>query len=255
MNNICYIRVNDRETIGGTEGIDTQTEMLKTYLEERGIVADEWVVESRSDQTKFNALSESVLYVSDECILAKTLPEWEYIKFICADRNLSVVAVGHSLTAGKEDQISAIEEFIHFVKTKKAFEPIQNHEQLDSVSIRTANKNSLRSRGHFTGGRPPYGYYADNGELKKDPEEGKVINLIFKLKRSGKSISAAENALNMLGVKSRKGTSFSRGTLQNIWYKENTYKGYLKMKDGTWVKGEHEPYLDEEGNVLDDTDK
>ena len=90
------------------------------------------------------------------------------------------------------------------------------------------------------------GYRVENGELVINEEEAAVVRFIFERKRSGCTMLSTVDALNKGGYRTRNGKEFVISTVQSIWNNEKMYCGWYKYgKDGEWVKGLHEPIIEE----------
>jgi len=129
----------------------------------------------------------------------------------------------------------------------EAFTAMMAQIERDNITRRTSGGRMIKaSHGGYSGGRPPMGYKVENGKLVVDEEEAKVVRYIFDRKRKGLSMISTVNALNDEGFKTRNGKEFVISTVQSIWNNEKTYCGWYKYgKDGDWVKGEHEPLIEE----------
>ena len=76
----------------------------------------------------------------------------------------------------------------------------------DLISERTkAALQHKRANGEKTGGDVPFGYQADNGTLKKDRREQRIIALIKKLKAQGNSLREIGRELERRHYKTKTG--------------------------------------------------
>lgn len=66
-----------------------------------------------------------------------------------------------------------------------------------------------QSKGEYIGGKVPYGFTLENGELIKHDGEQQVINAVRKFRESGLSYRAIIDELQSKGFKSRSGKAFS----------------------------------------------
>ena len=97
------------------------------------------------------------------------------------------------------------------------------------------------ARGEYIGGRAPYGYMVENGNLAVNPDEVPVVEFILTEKRLGRTKKGTMEKLNANGYRTRGGKPFVISTIQSVWNNEMFYKGYYRYgKDGEWVKGQHE---------------
>ena len=81
--------------------------------------------------------------------------------------------------------------------------------QYDRAVIRGRMESGLeakRAAGGFCGGRPPYGFRAENRELVVNPDEQKVIALARTLSKQGKSLRQIIAVFDAQDIKPREGT-------------------------------------------------
>ena len=89
----------------------------------------------------------------------------------------------------------------------------------ESVSISENSKWSVQKRfqnGTYIISYPPYGYANIDGEMVIVPEQAEVVKQIFTDTLAGKSTHAIAKELNELGVKSKKGSKWTAGTVNAI---------------------------------------
>lgn len=89
----------------------------------------------------------------------------------------------------------------------------------ESVSISENEKWSIKKRfqnGTYIISYPPYGYANINGEMVIVPEQAEVVKQIFTDTLAGKSTHNIAKELNELGVKSKKGSKWTSGTINAI---------------------------------------
>lgn len=136
-------------------------------------------------------------------------------------------------------------------------ETIASNVQMTMLSL-------VRDKKRYAGGRR-LGYVSGKKEdgtklMVIEPEEAKLVQLIYHKYLSGKGYRAIANYLNRLGYKTVKGNNFSTTAVKNILQNYKTYNGYLvyakyidwekKRRKGKnynpiVVKGEHEPIIDD----------
>ncbi len=87
-------------------------------------------------------------------------------------------------------------------------------------------------------GRVPYGYKTgDRGQLEENPEEAKVVKIIFGLAAKGKGIRAIAADLNSRGLRTRRGGAWSIVTIRDM-LRNRVYTGaYNRL--GARVSGNH----------------
>jgi DNA invertase Pin-like site-specific DNA recombinase len=79
-----------------------------------------------------------------------------------------------------------------------------------------AGKAAKAAQGGFTGGRPPYGFRIEAGELRPHHDEQEVIALVGRLHADGMSLRAIGDELDRLGVRPRGGARWHPTTVQRI---------------------------------------
>lgn len=140
---------------------------------------------------------------------------------------------------------------------------------------RRLNAGRLASvkEGNYIGSIPPYGYKKVKLEGKKGytlepvPEEAEIIKLIFKLytQENRVGIARIRNKLNQMGIKPRKGDSWSLASIRDMlendvyigkvhWYKHKVIKSTAngniqakrpRQKEYDVFDGKHPPLIDE----------
>lgn len=133
-----------------------------------------------------------------------------------------------------------------------------------SENVQMAMKSLVRDQKRYAGGRR-LGYVSDidaDGKkyLRIEPDEARIVQMIFKQYIGGNGYRAIANQLNRQGYKTVKGNDFSTLAVKDI-LKNKVYGGYLEYaKYVDWdtkrrrgknpnpilVKGEHEPIIDQE---------
>ncbi|MFW9876706.1 MAG: recombinase family protein, partial [Candidatus Thorarchaeota archaeon] len=84
-------------------------------------------------------------------------------------------------------------------------------------------------KGRPAGGNVPYGYTRVNKEFKKNPDEVKIIKLIFFLKRNNMGGKLTADCLNRRGYKLRNGKRWTQKQVWSILNNSDLYKkGILK---------------------------
>lgn len=79
-------------------------------------------------------------------------------------------------------------------------------------------------KGKPPGGTIAYGYVRSNGELKKNPQEVKIIKAIYNLATQGKRGQGIANYLNNQGFKRRNGTPWTQRQVWTILNRCDLYK-------------------------------
>ena len=105
--------------------------------------------------------------------------------------------------------------------------------------VMTMEKGRLEKlrKGGFPGGGIPLGYRVSEGDLEDDEDERKVVELIFKLRKSGNGFQKIANYLNNKGKVGKKGGKFYKSTIKKILLNRK-YIGEL-IYGSHKVKGSH----------------
>ena len=94
-----------------------------------------------------------------------------------------------------------------------------------------AGRKHKAERGGYASGRPPMGYKAVNGQLKKVPREVKIVKTIFDMTNDGKTMAKIADHLNAKGTPTKRGGEWWPSTVNNI-LKNPKYKGIAKQTIG-----------------------
>ena len=97
----------------------------------------------------------------------------------------------------------------------------------ESRSISENSKWSIKHRfeaGTFIISYPPYGYENKDGKMEIVPEEAEIVRMMFRMAISGDGSHRIANALNEMGVTSKKGARWHSSTVQGI-LKNEKYTG------------------------------
>ena len=114
-----------------------------------------------------------------------------------------------------------------------------------NIATRTTMGRKVKAgQGGYSGGRVPYGYAVADHRLVVDPDEAQIIRSVYALRSYGYTMRNIAETLNDRGFRTRRGGLFGASGVQSILENQRTYEGYYRYgKDGTWVKGQHEPIL------------
>ena len=104
-------------------------------------------------------------------------------------------------------------------------------------------RKSKAAVGGYSGGRYPYGYMVDKGELVINEEEAMAVREVFRRLEQGDTWQQIADALNLMKYPTRFGGEWTKSQIQSIKNNKKTYEGYYKYSDGDWVRGMQEPIL------------
>lgn len=239
--------------------IEADEELLR-YCDDKGYKIQDGTVE---DVLTGKCEKPEIVILRDKTDITSDVNEYYSYLFLLKERGVSIIALHDSFGTASmfEPILDKFVDTLHGFCNKYPIErdiTAEHHAERDTKAIAEkmmqAREEKAR-KGGYAGGGAATGYHSENGELVKNVDEAPVVRYIFSKRKHDWTLTEIANGLNSEGYKTKRGKTFSPAQVSTILKNDMFYKGYLKMKDGTWVKGEHEPYLDEEGNVLDDTDK
>ncbi len=113
-----------------------------------------------------------------------------------------------------------------------------------SISLKLARGRTVKAK---TGAKPagvaPYGYEyaADKKSIVVNAAEAQIVKFMFTEGQKGRSLGQIADALNGKGILTRRGNTWSRGSVQAILRNE-FYTGTL-YHAGQPIKGTHEPII------------
>lgn len=113
-----------------------------------------------------------------------------------------------------------------------------------SISLKLARGRAVKAnKGDKPAGLCPFGYRytQDRKHIEPDPEEAKVVKMLFSEGQKGKSLWQIANFLNEQNIKTRRGCTWSAGSVQVV-LRNNFYTGVLTHQ-GREIKGNHEPLI------------
>jgi DNA invertase Pin-like site-specific DNA recombinase len=245
---VAYIRVSTEAQCKEDKfGLDVQKEMITEYCTENDMEVTEWFIEkgvsgAKDDRPEFSKILNGA--VGNPPIEAVVVAKNDRIA-----RDVQLYfAYKYQLSRQKLELISVTEDFGQlgvFAPVLEAFIASMAQVERELINTRTSGGRAVKaSKGGYSGGRPPFGYRAQNGRLVIVPEEAEVVKEVITAKESGATFQSICDKLNEEGKTNRSGTKFSISTLQVIIENKPLYEGmYRYGKDSEWVKGEHEPIL------------
>ena len=244
-----YIRVSTDGQCGEDKfGLDAQRDLIVNYCEKNDMEIIRWYSDEGESGAKERPGFDEIIYGDVEN------PPVEAVVVAHSDRVARKIEVYYyykvMLTKKNIELISVTEDFGEFGAFRGILEALNicfAEMERDHITKRmSGGRRQKAKRGGYAGGKAPMGYSVENGKLVINEEEAEVVRYIFHRKHNGQSMRSTVEALNENGYKTRSGKPFVISTVQSIWKNEKTYQGYYKYgKDGTWVKGEHEPIIPE----------
>lgn len=248
---VAYVRVSTEAQCKDDKfGIEAQREMIIEYCKEKEMEVVEWFIErgvsgAKDDKPEFSKILNGV--VANPPIEAVVVAKNDRIA-----REIELFfAYRYQLRKQNIELISVTEDFGQFgmfQSVLEAFITSMAQVERELINTRTSGGRAIKaSKGGYSGGRPPYGYRAQNKRLIVDTEEAEVVRYVIGAKEDGATFQSICDTLNKEGKTNRSGTKFSISTLQVIIDNKPLYQGmYRYGKDSEWVQGEHEPILKSE---------
>ena len=84
-------------------------------------------------------------------------------------------------------------------------------------------------------------YTADRKHIEADPDEAKVVKMLFTEGQKGLSLHKIADMMNEKGILTRRGKEWSAGSVQVV-LRNSFYAGILTHQ-GKEIKGNHEPLI------------
>lgn len=113
-----------------------------------------------------------------------------------------------------------------------------------SISLKLARGRTVKANnGDKPAGVCPYGYRytADRKHIEPDPDEAKVVKMLFTEGQKGLSLHKIADMMNEKGILTRRGKEWSAGSVQVV-LRNSFYAGILTHQ-GKEIKGNHEPLI------------
>jgi hypothetical protein len=104
-----------------------------------------------------------------------------------------------------------------------------------------SNREALRARNKWAGGRIPFGYSAYRGLLRINKREKKALEKIFELTLEGYSVYQIWNIMKRQGYKNREGNEISRNAI---------YRALEKKRIDVYLGGRYETPITKKGDYL-----
>ena len=246
---IGYIRVStDNQAEQGFGKIE-QKEQILEYAYENGYKIIDWIEDlgySGADENRpglqriindiENPPYEAVIAAATDRF-ARDMKLYFWVEVELTKRNKPI-----QLVSAKEDFGMLDRDTADFMKGFVAFAAQMERR---AITRRTRGGRKIKARqGGYAGGRPPFGYRVQDGELVPDPTEAPILRKIFHLNDDlNMTYKKIAQTLNDEGHKTRGGCKFLLTSVARIIQNRKTYEGYYKYGDMDWVKGRHEPLI------------
>lgn len=252
-NAIGYVRVStDGQAADDKFGIEAQKEKILSYANEHGYNIVEWFCDemsgTRDDRPELNKIlyGENITNPPFEAVIAfksdrvaRDTKLYFYYLYVLEKRNIKLLSTQENFPEG---------DFANIYRALMLFVAEQERK---NIALRTGNGRKIKAAaGGYSGGRAPFGYKIQNGQMAINEEEAEIVKMIFAKKGKMPVLRIAE-WLNDNGIRTRSGGYFYASSVKAILENEPTYRGMYRYgrgnekKEVPWVKGIHDPILKE----------
>lgn len=241
---IGYIRVSTTEQAADDRyGIEVQKAEIRKYCADKGLILVDWVIDEVSGAKDNRQGLDSLLYedidvdavvVFKNDRLARDTKLYFYYLYVFEKKGVELLSVREDFGENGE-----------FANIYRALLQFVAEQERKNIALRTGKGRRMKAVcGGYSGGRPPYGYKAVDGQLVINEKEAVVVRHIFEAwNRMGKYLCVADE-LNRQGIRTRTGSVFCASTVKAVINNRRLYEGYYKYGTRDWVKGIHEPILE-----------
>ena len=233
-----YIRVSTEEQALEGYSLDAQEEKLLSYCED--VAEDLTVYKIYRDDGYSGRTTRRPGYEE----MMREIDEWDLILVLKMDRihrnTRNFMIMMDDLAKRKKEFRSATEELDtttamgRFVVTM-----IQNIAQLESEQIGERTKvgmtekaetlKNVPGRSRTMGFNPPFGYGLEDGILHAVPAELEIVRRIYRDFEDGSSLSQISESLNRDGIRTRRGSKWTKDNLSTILHNP-VYAGYMRWE-------------------------
>lgn len=248
-NAIGYIRVSTEGQANDDKyGIEVQRKEILAYADANDYSIVSWKIDTMSGTSDDRPALNEVLYggVSNppfEAVIifkndriARDTKLYFYYLYTLEKKNIKLLSTKEEFNEGSD-----------FANIYRALLQFVAEQERKNIAIRTGKGRSMKAAcGGYSGGRAPYGYKVEHGQLKVVEQEAEIVKLIFdEYDNNGTAMLNIVPILRQKGYTTRKGSDFQVSTIRSILNNRRTYQGYYHYGNGPWVKGVHEPILKE----------
>ena len=247
MKAIGYIRVSTEEQSADDKfGIEVQRAAIVSYAANHGYELVEVLVDVISgvkdnrpelDRLLYNPESlpehEAVIVFKNDR-MARDTKLYFYYFYTLEKRSVKLLST--------EEHFAEGDEFANIYRSLLMFVAEQERR---NIALRTGNGRLIKAKaGGYSGGRVPYGYRVENGNLVIEEHEAEIVRNVFRLRdEEGLTLADICEWLYVRKYLTRKGKRFQSSGIKSILDNRHFYQGYYRYGDMDWVKGVHEPIL------------
>ena len=244
-----YIRVSTETQAEKGGGLDVQKTAIQKYAADNGlqleeIFCDAGISGTQESRPELDRLLLETIREGDTIIVHNTSRLWRSI-FAQATIMKAVMDAKANIRSIDEPNF----DVYLYQKDPENFMITGMMGMLDQWERMTIARKLARGRtakankGDKPAGNCPFGYRytADKKHIEPNPEEARIVKLLFTEGQKGKSLWQIANFLNDQNIKTRRGCTWSAGSVQVI-LRNNFYTGVLTHQ-GREIKGNHEPLI------------
>ena len=249
-NAVGYIRVSTDGQVGEDKyGIDSQKQSILLYANKNGYNVVKWFIEegvsgAEDKRPQLDKILYSddvsnppfeVVIVSKSDRIARDIKLYFYYLYTLEKKNIKLLSVSEKFD--DDNGLGGVyRSLILFVA----------EQERKNIAIRTSSGRRTKARaGGYSGGRSPYGYKVEKGQLVINESEVPIVKAVFEGLEQGKTLWQIADGLTESGFTTRKGTPFRESHIRSIRDNRPFYEGLYKYgKDMNWVKGIHTPILE-----------
>ena len=244
---IGYIRVSTAQQANDDKyGVDVQRKEILSYADEHDYSIVDWKIDEVSGASDNRPALDDILYgdvtnppfeaviVFKNDRIARDTKLYFYYLYTLEKKNIKLLSTKEEFSEGSE-----------FANIYRALLQFVAEQERKNIALRTGKGRSMKAQcGGYAGGRCPYGYKIEHGQLIVNEAEKPIVEYVFKRLDEKAPMLTIADELNDLGYKTRKGTKFQNTSVRSIANNKPLYQGMYKYgKEMNWVQGVHEPIL------------
>lgn len=212
-----YANANEFEIIDWKEDIASGATEVRPAFDEL-MAAD--------NETKFDAV-----IVAKIDRVARDVNIYFYFKFVMKRKGAELIS------ANEMEDFGAFGAFAPILETTIAvFAEIERKRIADRMQ---GGRSQKAKGGTYAGGKAPFGYKAENGELVPYEKEVEQVKQIFKLREQGESLNAIAQDVGT----GRNGKIMTASTIKSILDNREFYQGKYSYSNIKGVNGTHQKIL------------
>jgi len=248
-NAVGYIRVSTEGQVGDDKfGIDSQKQSILLYANENGYNVVAWFIDKAVSGVKDSRPElDKILYGDDvtnppyEAVIvaksdrmARDIKLYFYYLYTLEKKNIKLLSVSEQFD--DDNGLSGIYRSIMLFVAEQ---------ERKNIAMRTSSGRRVKAKaGGYSGGRSPYGYTVEKGQLVINEQEVPIVRMVFEGLDAGRTLWGIADSITAAGDTTLIGTPFRESNVRVIRDNRPCYEGMYKYgKEMNWVKGVHEPIL------------